>query len=189
MKFYKLIAILLSLVMTLTLATPAFAARDNPNSLNARFIHWQEQEQVIHIQVFNDHGRSGQPPAIVSVGQPILFGFEWVEDTTDLLRINYIDNPGHDITLSIDGGTPFSVKSGYQTPFIAATRSGPPWTWDHDADGPGDGDGDGIGDWSGPTLFFRYLNPGLTAGEHTFVFEFTFPDQPTVTDTITVDVQ
>ena len=178
-----LMVTLFVVVFALALVQPAQALPDSPNSMNARMTHWQEQAAIIHIIVFDDAGRVG--PAVVEVGQPVLFGFEWGDVTVEALQAAFIDNPNHDITVSVDGGEPWSVKGNYQTPFYAATQSGPAWTWDHDADGPGDGDGDGIGDWTTATLFFRYQHPGLAEGTHTFVFTTTDPDS---VDTITVEV-
>lgn len=156
----------------LMLAQPAVAPLVNTNSMNARFTHWQENSHVIHIFIFTDAGRPSQPAAQVSVGQPVLFGFEWsgTGGTVAALQASIIDNALHDILLSVDGASLFSVKTSYQNAFSAATESGPAWTWDHDGDGAGDGDNDGLGDWSGPILFFRYQSAGLTAGTHTFLF-------------------
>ncbi|MFX0064860.1 MAG: hypothetical protein ACFFC7_22015, partial [Candidatus Hermodarchaeota archaeon] len=157
--------------------------------VNGQFLKFQEKSDVIHILVFDDDGRPGQPPAKVAVGQPALLGFEWTGSSLDQLQDAFIDNPLHDITLSVDGGPAFSVKDWYQDPFIAIPGVGPRWSWDHDNDGLGDGDSDGIGDWDGPILFFRYQSAGLTFGTHTFVFSIT--DDGGITwfsDTITVVV-
>ena len=164
---------LLALTAMLSAMIPRAAALpDSFVSMNARFIRWQQQPHVIHIGVYNDEGtpRSGVP-AEVAVGQPILFGFEWGDSSVEQLQAAYIDNPDHDIRVSVDGGPPVYIKDRYQSPFDAVSGAGPRWTWDHDGDGRGDRDGDGIGDWIGPTLFFRYQSPGLPAGEHTFTFE------------------
>ena len=113
-------------------------------------------------------------------------GFELADATIEDLQANFLDNPAHDITLSIDGAPAFSVKSSYQSPFVAVSGSGPRWKWDHDGDGRGDRDGDGIGDWDGPVMFFRYQHPGLTAGTHTFTFNYIVPAGNFI-DTITVE--
>ena len=77
-----------------------------------------------------------------------------------------VDNPAHDITVSIDGGASFSVKGGYQDAFVAEA---------------------GTGDWDGPILFFRYLYSGLSVGTHTF--EFTIVDlEFGISEVITVEV-
>lgn len=175
----------------LLVATPALAAPGGPGRAfahNAQFTHFQEEQDVIHILVFSDDGRPGQPPAVVQAGEPILMGFEWSGDSIQQLEDVFLDNPTHDITVSVDGGPPVSLKHLYQTPFNAATRSGPAFTWDHDGDGPGDGDGDGIDDWSGPVMFFRYEHPGFTAGTHTFEFVTTSATGTVVTELITVVV-
>ncbi len=182
-KISVLLATLFVLAFALALAQPTQASPDNPTSMNARMTHWQEESAVIHILVWSDAGRVG--PAEVEVGQPLLFGFEWSGGTVESLQADYIDNPNHDFTVSVDGDPARSVKSFYQTPFNTATKSGPAWNWDHDADGPGDGDGDGVGDWSGAVLFFRYPYPGLALGVHTFVFTVVDTGQ---SDIITVDV-
>ena len=140
--------------------------------MNARFVKWDKHPHVIHIFVYWDEGRSGFEPAEVDVGQPVLFGFEWGMATLDELW-DYIENPDHLIEVRVDGGSWLDIKSGYQEPFIAATRSGPAWSWDHDGDGPGDRNGNGIGDWSGPVVFFRWQSAGLSAGDHTFDFRFS----------------
>lgn len=172
-------------------AQPVMALPDNPASMNARFLHWQENSHVIHILIFDDEGRPDQPAAQVSVGQPILFGFEirgaGAGLTVEELQALVITNPASKIILSINGGDALSIKAGWQDAFFAETRSGPAWSWDHDGDGPGDGDGDGIGDWEGPHVFFRYQSPGLSAGKHTFFICNTFSDFAIVAcDTITV---
>jgi len=166
----------LLIVLLLVIAAPAAAAPDASSaaSLNARFVQWDRKAEVIHIFVFNDAGRPGQPPAIVEEGQKVLMGFEWGGATLEELEDTYYNNPNHDLTVSVDGGPEMSVISGYQAPYMAATRSGPAWSWDHDGDGPGDRNGNGIGDWSGPTMFFRYEFSGLSVGWHTF--EFTVYD-------------
>ena len=176
-----LITIFIAIAFALGSAGPALALADNPVSMNARMMAWQEEVAVIHIFVWSDPGRIG--PAYVDVGQPLLFGFEWGGGTLEDLQAAYIDNPAHTFTVSVDGGAPVDIKGYYQAPFIAATESGPQWTWDHDGDGPYDGDGDGIGDWGGSIMFFRYPHKGMPAGEHTFTFNTTNPD---VTETIIV---
>ncbi|MFX0097802.1 MAG: hypothetical protein ACFE7E_08600 [Candidatus Hodarchaeota archaeon] len=174
-------AILLSVLMFPQIAV----APPSANSLNTKFIKWQERENVIHILVFDDAGRPGQPPAHVLIGQSIIFGFEWAVGTVEELQA-YVDNPDHLFELSVDGGAFVSVKGGYQDAFTAATGSGPRWSWDHDGDGPGDGDGDGIGDWNGPVLFWRYYWPGLPAGIHTFEFRYSDDGGPWYGEIITV---
>jgi hypothetical protein len=176
-----LITIFIAIAFALGSAGPALALADNPVSMNARMMGWQEEAAVIHILAWSDPGRVG--PAYVDVGQPLLFGFEWGYGTIEDLQATYIDNPDHTFTVSVDGGTPISIKSYYQPPLYAATEVGPAWTWDHDGDGPYDGDGDGVEDWSGGILFFRYPHKGMAAGEHTFVFSLTNPD---TVETITV---
>jgi len=186
-KINVMMAILFVFIFALALVQPAQALPYNPISLNARFTHWQEVAAVIHIMVWPDAGRPGNPPAIVNAGEPLLFGFEWGSAIdVEHLQSYYIDNPNTNITVSVDGNTPFSVKGNYQAPFVAATQSGPAWSWDHDGDGPGDGDGDGVSDWSGAVLFFRYLHPGLAPGPHTFVFTVTEDPYSTSSDTISV---
>ena len=133
--------------------------------------------------MYNDEGRSGHPPAYVDVGQPVLFGFEWGMSTVEELQV-YVDNPDHDMRLSVNGGTPFSVKDGYQPAFMPTPGSGPRRMWDHDGDGIGDGDGDGIDDWNTATLFFRYQSYGLPAGTHTLMI--TAPDLVPITQAITL---
>ncbi len=159
-------------ILVLVMVAPAAALPDNPISLNARMMHWQENPAVIHIMVFQDDGRWGVP-AEVDAGQPLLFGFEWGADegqtVEDLQAI--LDDPNTSFTVSVDGQAPIDIAGFYQPAFYTETQSGPAWTWDHDGDGPGDGDGDGIGDWNGPIVFFRYPHPGLDTGEHTFEFE------------------
>lgn len=175
------------LVVTVLMVQPAQAG-PGVNVLNAQFPRFQEASNVIHIFVFNDAGRPGQPPAVVDEGQTVILGFEWAADSIADLYANYIDNPDHNLTLSVDGGAAFSVKYLYQEPFIAATRSGPRWKWDHDGDGPGDGDGDGIGDWAGPVSFFRYAATGLSVGTHTFLFTAYDGGSVSDSDLITVEV-
>ncbi|MFX0184752.1 MAG: hypothetical protein ACFE95_16840 [Candidatus Hodarchaeota archaeon] len=161
-------------------------------SMNARFVKWQEKPHVIHIFAFDDDGREGRPPALVALGQPVLVGFEWGTGFSSVNEIQerIIGNPDHFVTLSVDGGEPFSIKKWYQNPFYAETGSGPAWRWDHDGDGPGDNDGDGISDWDGPVTFFRYHIEGLSAGEHTLVFTINNPldNHAVIIDIITVIV-
>jgi len=149
----------------------AAAPSASRSSLNARFVDWPERTNVIHIIVLDDEGRPSQPAATAKEGQWVLFGFEWAGETVEALQNDIVDNPDHDITLAVDGGTSFSVKDGYQDPFEAEPGSGPRWAWDHDGDGLGDGNGNGVGDWDGPILFFRYQHTGLSVGTHTFEFE------------------
>ena len=99
----------------------------------------------------------------------------------------FIDG-AHDIRLSVNGGPDYSVKSGYQIPFVAVPGAGPDWTWDHDGDGPGDGNGNGIGDWNGPVLFFRHQESGLSAGSYAFEFTVIYEDGTSYFDTILVEV-
>ena len=175
---------LIVVCITLLVVIPAAAGPGNPNSLNAKFIRWQEKVSVVHIMVY-ENGST----ATVEPEEKILFGFEWGADegqTLEDMQEYYIDGPNHDITLSIDGGAEFSVRGSYQPPFTAATRSGPRWSWDHDGDGPYDRDGDGIGDWSGDMLFFRYQHAGFTSGTHTFTFKVYDSGSELASDTITV---
>ncbi|MFX0064861.1 MAG: hypothetical protein ACFFC7_22020, partial [Candidatus Hermodarchaeota archaeon] len=171
-KFSTLSALMLLIIAGSMFAQPT-TALPSYLSMNVQFIKWQEEPHIIHILVFDDDGRPGQPAALVDVGQDVLLGFEFSGSSLEELQDAFIDNPLHDITLSVDGGPAFSVKDWYQDPFIAIPGAGPPWLWDHDNDGLGDGDSDGIDDWDGPTLFFRYRSAGLTAGTHTFVFSIT----------------
>ncbi len=176
------------LLMAASLLLSASSLPPARRAMNAVFIHWQRLQPVIHIFAFSDQGRPGQPPAQVRAGRPLLFGFEWgdPEGTVEDLQA-FIDNPKHDITVSVDGGPAFSVKPFYQDAFFAQPGSGPRWSWDHDADGLGDGDGDGIGDWYGPVVFFRFPYPGLRPGTHTFQFTVYDPEF-TGSETITVEV-
>jgi hypothetical protein len=173
MKNLLLGAFLLAIILAAGAETAAaFANTWKP--FNNRFISWQEDDDVIHIFAYNDVGTPGQPMVVIRRGRPILMGFEMAEATVADLHANYLDNPDHDILLSIDGNPPNSLKAWYQPPFEAATGSGPAWSWDHDGDGPGDGDGDGIGDWNGAVMFFRAQHPGNSEpGIHTFTFSIT----------------
>ncbi len=195
MKSVKVfLALLLSLLLIGLVAIPAAAGGPNLASLNARMIQWQERDNVIHIIVQEDDGRSIVGPAYVPDGKPLLFGFEWFggdDFTLEELNAAYIDDPGHDITLEISGDLvvpEHSLKSFYQEAHEATPGRGAPWLWDHDHDGLGDRDGDGIGDLYGSVLFFRYPYPGLSAG--TYYFTFTLYDgfAPFYSDTITVIV-
>ena len=188
----KLTALLLVTVAMLLIAVPVGAGKDNPISMNAQFMKWQEKANILHIFVHDDDGRSHIGPAYVDAGQPLIFGFEWgdPEGTIEDLEA-YVNDPGHDLTLTITGDvfvSEFSVKGFYQEAFYSETQSGPAWSWDHDGDGPYDGDGDGFGDWSGPIVFFRYPYPGLPSG--TYYFTFTLYDDFTLiyAETITVIV-
>jgi hypothetical protein len=181
-KLSVLLVTLFVFVFALALVQPAQALPDNPKSMNARMIHWQEEAAVIHILAFSDAGSYGVP-AVVEAGQPLLFGVEWGDPLENLQA--YYNDPNYDTTVSVDGGSPISLKDFYQAPFISVTQSGPAWSWDHDGDGPGDGDGDGIGDWNQPIMFFRYPYPGMTVGTHTFEFHVSNAD---LWDTITVEV-
>ena len=190
-KISVLLATLFVFVFALALVQPVQALPYNPISMNARFMHWQEQAAVIHILVWPDPGRPGFGPAVVNTGQPLIFGVEWggVGSTLDGLQWSFIDSPGSSTTVQVDGGQAVDIKGSYQVPFIAATLSGPAWSWDHDGDGPGDGDGDGVVDWEGPVMFFRYEHPGLTPGTHTFLFTVIQQDPYSFTEeTITVEV-
>jgi hypothetical protein len=166
--------LVLVVVLMLVMVAPTAALPDNPKSMNARMTHFQEESAVIHILVFNDDGRNGVP-ALVDIGQPLLFGFEWAGADVAALQA-VLDDPSTSFTVSVDGGSTVDIVGFYQSPFEAETQSGPAWTWDHDGDGPGDGDGDGVGDWSGPTVFFRYPHPGLGSGTHTFEFALKWGD-------------
>ena len=166
--------LVLVVALILVMVAPTAALPDNPTSMNARMMHFQEKSAVIHILVFEDDGRLGNP-ALVGVGQPLLFGFEWGDgDIASLQAI--LDDPSTYFTVSVDGGSEVDIVGFYQPPFEAETQSGPAWTWDHDGDGPGDGDGDGVGDWSGPVVFFRYPHPGMGSGTHTFEFALKWAD-------------
>lgn len=184
--------LLLTVLLLLSAAIPAAAAPASSTSgMNAQFLQWQEKEHIIHIFVYDDAGRPGQPAAVVRQHPDILLGFEW--EGAGLSDALY-NNPDHDITLSIDGGAAFSVKDGYQEPFDVTIRSGPVWAWDHDGDGLGDRDGDGIDDWGsdetlgGEVMFFRYQVGGLSLGTHTLAFTMHHPGGSTESDLITVEV-
>jgi hypothetical protein len=177
------------LLLALVAAVPVSA---RPVPMNAQFMHWQEVSRVIHIFVFADDGRPGQPPALVGAGQPMVFGFEWgcePSQSVDELQA-WIDDSDTQLSVSVDGGPAIDVKGYYQPAFWSVAETGPAWTWDHDGDGAGDGDGDGIGDWcdgaGGSVVFFRYPHPGVGEGTHTFFFTGTVPDAP-LEDTITVE--
>jgi hypothetical protein len=186
MKIKFHIVALIALTLALTTATVSAAPVAGPAGLNARFIDWPEKSNVIHIFGYADNGRPSQPVAIVKEGQWVLFGFEWTEETVEATQ-EFVDKPEHDITLSVDGGDPFSVKDGYQGAFEAVPHSGPSWSWDHDGDGLGDGNGNGVGDWDGPILFFRYQYSGLSVGTHTFEFTIIDPEYG-FSNIITVEV-
>ena len=186
-----LLSVLLTLILILLVAVPVGAVKYNPISMNAQFMKWQEKENILHIFVHNDSGRSHVGPAYVDAGQSMIFGFEWGGNASVEEAQAYVDAPGHDLTVSISGDITvpeFSVKEYYQEAFYSETESGPAWSWDHDGDGPFDGDGDGFGDWNGPIVFFRYPHAGLPTG--TYYFMFTLYDDYTYifTDTITVIV-
>lgn|SRR5574341_201819 len=185
-RILKVLGVGLLVICLLALGGTAMAAPGG-NSLTARAVRFQEADNIIHILVFDDAGRPGQPPAVVAEGDVIVLVFEWELDTLEALRATYFDNPDHTITLSIDGLPAFSVRGGYQPPFYAETLSGPRWSWDHDGDGPGDGDGDGIGDWNGPVMFFRYPVTGLSVGTHSLAL--AVEDQGViVNEVITVEI-
>lgn len=155
-------------------AAPARAFANTWKPFNNRFISWQERDDVVHIFEFDDVGTPGQPVAVVGRGRPILVGFELADVSVAALQANFLDNPDHDIILTINGGPQNSLKDWYQPPFEAATGSGPAWSWDHDNDGPGDGDSDGIGDWNGPVMFFRIMHQGNhTPGLYAYTYSLT----------------
>jgi hypothetical protein len=182
MKFHRSLAILSIAAVLVIAAAPALGA----NSLNARFIRWVDKTNVIHIFAFADEGMPGQPAASVKDGQWVLFGFEWAGESVAELQ-DYLDTPGLDITVSVDGAAAFSVGYGIQDAFEAVPGSGPRWSWDHDGDGLGDGNGNSVGDWEGPIAFFRYLHSGLAIGTHAFEFTFIEPGF-SVSQIITVEV-
>lgn len=168
--------------LVLVMVAPAAALPDNPVSMNARMLHFQEEPAVIHL-LFEE-------PPLVAADQPLLFGFEWPaaegQTVSDLQEI--LDDPATSFTVSIDGEEPIDIVGFYQDALYAETQDGPAWTWDHDGDGPGDGDGDGLGDWNGPKVFFRFPHPGFASGEHTFEFLTYWPDWGYFPDSITVTV-
>lgn len=157
----------------------AAAIADSDASENALHMQWADRSEVVHVFVFADEGRPGQPPALIPGKAPIRFGFEWSGNSVAELQ-DFVDDPGNDVLMSTDGGPWISIKSGYQTPFVAVAGEGPRWSWDHDGDGLGDGNGNGIGDWDGPTLFWRYTVAHLDKGTHTFDLQVT-QDGGTVT--------
>jgi hypothetical protein len=159
-------------LFSILLLSPIAWASSKPAdaSLNARFVNWQEMPHVVHLFVYPDAGRPGHGLAEASSGQPIIFGFEYGGESVEWIYENIIHNEEYDITVSVEGGDPFSVKDGFGEPFVAETRIGPRWSWDHDGDGPGDEDADGIDDWAGPVVFFRYMEQGYDPGVHTFTF-------------------
>jgi hypothetical protein len=162
------------------------AVAGSDNSANAVFIEWVERSDVIHIFGFDDEGRAGHGPALVSGMSPVYFGYEWVDPTVEALQA-ILDNPDHDIRVSIDGGVEMSLKHLYQTPFVAVPGEGPEWSWDHAGDGLGNNNGI-ANDWSGPVMFWRYSVKHLDKGTHTFVFKLVYPGPDYDTDTITVEV-
>ena len=172
------------------LGTSVAAVAGSDASGNAHHMMWVERSDVVHTFVFQDDGRPGQDPAVVHGRSPVRFGFEFGGDSLEYLSETIVDNPLHDIQMSVDGGPWASVKSGYQEPFVATPGEGPRWSWDHDGDGLGDGNGNGIGDWDGPILFWRYGLKHLVKGTHTIEFRITDDGGSTfwVHDTITVDV-
>jgi hypothetical protein len=165
--------ILIALVALLLLGGTVTATASSDASGNAQHIQWVDKSNVVHIFIFGDEGRPGEGTAVVKGNSPIRFGFEWSEASVALLQEAILDNPLHDIEMSIDGGAFVSVKSGYQSPFVAVPGSGPRWSWDHDGDGLGDGNGNGIGDWDSPVLFWRHVVPEMPYGLHTFDFRIT----------------
>jgi len=181
-------SLLIAMLTTLCLIGGAAAAvASSEASENAHHMQWVTRSDVVHVFVFGDEGRPDQPPAIVSGGSPLRFGFEW-GDSLEALQ-SYIDDPDHDILMSVDGGPWESVKSGYQSPFVPTPGEGPRWSWDHDGDGLGDGNGNGIGDWDFPVLFWRFAVNHLEKGTHTIDFGITFDGGATFDiDTITAVV-
>lgn len=170
-------------VALLMVASTMAAVAGSHASDNALMMKWEKRTDVVHILVFDDDGRPGQPVAKVPGKSPILFGFEFggnsVEDLEAILATA-------EAYLSIDGGPFESVKAGFQPPFVAVPGSGPRWSWDHDFDGLGDGNGNGIDDFDGPVFFWRYAIKHLSKGTHTFEFEFSFDGGTTFeTDVIT----
>jgi hypothetical protein len=137
--------------------------------------------------VYDDHGRPGQPAALVPESKPLLFGFEWIDDDPTVLE-DYLATATADV--SVDGGPWIDVRHAYLSIFYS-DGTGPRWTWDHDSDGRGDGDGDGVGDFPNTYIApFRYAHPGMPVGTHTFEFRFDDADPtiPPIYDTITVEV-
>lgn len=171
-------------IAVLFLVIPAGAGKDNPNSLNAKFMNWFYNEHVVHILVYENAST-----IYLEAGKPSLYGFEWGGASVEELQAE-IDDPGHDFTLTISGDVTvdeFSIKDYYQDLFIAVPGTGPAWSWDHDGDGLGDGNG--VGDWNGPILFVRYPHAGFSSG--TYYLTFTYYDDGytfIMEDTITVIV-
>ena len=191
-KHLRTSVLVLCFCTALLALVPVAAVSAKPVPLNAQFLHWQEVSRIIHILVFSDDGRPGQPPACVGAGQPLVFGFEWggPEWGNAAALQAWMDDPLSTMTVSVDGGPAIDIKGYYQPAFWSTTEMGPAWTWDHDGDGPGDGDGDGIGDWDGAVVFFRYPHPGVGHGIHTFTFDYTTPtDLLSGSDTITVEAR
>ncbi|GEM_PF-4047664 len=182
MNKIRLLSIGIIILLFLMTTGIAFA-----KTLNAWFLQFQERDNIIHLFIYDDHGQQGQPPAVVSLGQPIIIGYEWEEDTVEDIVNNVFNNRAHNITLSVNGSATVSLKSEYQTPFVAVPGSGPNWSWDHDGDGLGDGDGDGIGDWDNAVSFFRYEVAGLNVGKHSLLVTLTHNGVITV-EPITVEV-
>ncbi len=167
----------------------AVAIAGSNASENAHHMQWDSRSDVVHVLIYDDAGRPGQPPATIPGRSPLRLGFEWGLDPVDVLEA-YVGNPDHDIQLAIDGGSWFSAKSGYQPAFVAVPGEGPRWSWDHDGDGLGDGNGNGIGDWDFPVLFWRYTVSHLDKGLHTVDLRITDDGGATfwITETITAIV-
>jgi hypothetical protein len=168
---------------SLFFAAPPAAAAQTPAeiALDERFIEWVTEDDVVHL--FADYipaAPGDDTEFTLPEGSTVLFGFE------------VLDGPTDNITLSIDGGAPFSVNSGYQDPIEADPGVGPAWQWDHDGDGAttgvtcpgnpiGDGNCNGVGDWDGDFIFFRYESGPIPVGTTTFTF-----DIGVLSETITV---
>lgn len=181
--FVALMALAVLLLMTFTSNTADAGSDQNDNAV---FIQWVERSDVIHIFAFEDEGRAGYGPAVVSGKSPVYFGFEWGNQSMEALQA-ILDDPGHDILVSIDGADDISLKHLYQAPFVAVPGEGPRWSWDHDHDGLGNNNGIAL-DWSGPAMFWRYTVKHLEKGTHTFLFTLVQPGPDYLTDTITVEV-
>lgn len=170
-NIFRSTTILLVVGLTLIIASTVVAFPTNPTALNARFFQWQEKEEIIHIGT-DSSGNSADNPAIVDVGQPIIFGHEWVSSDSTLEEQEAIYNdPEFDLFLSVDNGPFYSIREFIQPPFVMSDDcSEPRMYWDHDFDGRGDGDGDGDGDFCDiwPNAIFKFVrvpysfaDPGL----------------------------
>jgi hypothetical protein len=172
-QLFRTAAILATLALILW-AVSYFHPKSS-HRMNAQFMHYQEQENIIHI----GQGDSGNPevgPAVVETGQWIIIGHEWVFGELSLAEAEQqiMQNPAADLLLSVDGGPWQSVKDYFQAPFIPEFGTRPFWNWDHDGDSYGDGDQDGVGDWPGvPLVFIRIPFKFNQAGEHTFEFRYS----------------